>query len=176
MYPRHAQVYVDESHKTKGDCQRKYGYHGPKKRSEVVIPQILGHGEPVSAIAGIAYDGIVNVDVFDVGEDGNIDAEIFLNSLEDSFFKDYSNIYNPFHILPLSVYIFDNARTHDKYQIDNLCSRYGVVALYLPPYSYDFNPIETHFSTSKTYLQSHYHAESNLHMRDRWENAIRSSS
>jgi len=93
----------------------------------------------------------------------------FLYSLENCFFKSFSNPYNPFDIPPLSVYIFDNARTHDKYRIDNLCSQYGVLALYLPPYSYDFNPIETHFSTSRTYLQSHNsHTDAHLHMRVRW--------
>jgi transposase len=43
----------------------------------------------------------------------------------------------------------DNASIHWNLGIEDWLSQYGVSIEYLPPYSSDFNPIETTFSTLK---------------------------
>ena len=43
---------------------------------------------------------------------------------------------------PESVLIMDNALFHRSDKIQQMCDNAGVVLLSLPPYSFDFNPIE----------------------------------
>ena len=56
-------------------------------------------------------------------------------------------------LLPLlkhpSVIVFDNASFHKKKQIKALCQKHGHIALPLPTYSPDFNPIEHSFGGLK---------------------------
>ena len=55
-----------------------------------------------------------------------------------------------------SVLVLDNASVHDRDAIYALVGTIGAYVLFLPPYSYDFNPIELAFKVSKDYLLRHY--------------------
>ena len=57
---------------------------------------------------------------------------------------------------PCSVLLLDNARIHQKIQIDALCAAHGVLVLYLPPYSPDYQPIECLFNCTLRQMQSLY--------------------
>lgn len=48
-----------------------------------------------------------------------------------------------------SVIVMDNAPFHKKAKIKKVLKKYGHVALFLPPYSPDFNPIENSFGIIK---------------------------
>jgi transposase len=48
-----------------------------------------------------------------------------------------------------SVIVMDNARFHNKEQIQNIVGKEGHIILPLPRYSPDFNPIEQSFATIK---------------------------
>lgn len=52
--------------------------------------------------------------------------------------------------------VMDNAAVHMKHQIVAACAAVGVLILFLPPYSFDFNPIELLFNIGKVYLQRRY--------------------
>lgn len=52
-----------------------------------------------------------------------------------------------------SVLIMDNAPIHHGGRIADICANAGVILMYLPTYSPDFNPIEKVFATLKTYLK-----------------------
>ena len=54
---------------------------------------------------------------------------------------------------PESVLVMDNAPTHDHDAIHALCARFGVICVFLPPYSYDLNPIELSFHEAKQYIR-----------------------
>ena len=47
----------------------------------------------------------------------------------------------------------DNARIHQSIELDQLCEAAGVLLVKLPPYSPDFNPIETSFSILKQWMK-----------------------
>ena len=47
------------------------------------------------------------------------------------------------------LYLFDLT----KDAVHALCVRFGVVCVFLPPYSYDFNPIETSFHEGKQFIR-----------------------
>ena len=57
---------------------------------------------------------------------------------------------------PRSVLILDNASPHSKVRIEQLCTIKGVIVLWLPPYSYDKNPIELAFHNTKSLLKRRY--------------------
>jgi hypothetical protein len=90
-------------------------------------------GLSASVIARISIQSCVGIDN---ARDGNVNGEMFL----EVFKRD---------ILPLgqswpgkrSVVALDNAAVHMKYLIDAECLAKDVIALHLPPYYFDYNPI-----------------------------------
>jgi transposase len=52
-----------------------------------------------------------------------------------------------------SVLVMDNARIHHNDNLVEAVENIGGKILYLPPYSPDFNPIETAFSALKSWLK-----------------------
>jgi transposase len=52
-----------------------------------------------------------------------------------------------------SVLVLDNAQIHHNQSLIELINAIGAQVLFLPPYSPDFNPIETAFSFIKGYLK-----------------------
>ena len=54
---------------------------------------------------------------------------------------------------PRSIIVMDNARIHQSIELDQLCGAAGVLLVKLPPYSPDFNPIETSFSVLKQWMK-----------------------
>ena len=52
-----------------------------------------------------------------------------------------------------SVLVMDNAKIHQDDEMVNVIERSGCRVLYLPPYSPDYNPIETAFSTIKIWIR-----------------------
>ena len=80
--------------------------------------------------------------------DDNIDSETYLNVLEHKIIP----LMNPFPDVK-SVLILDNAPVHNKAAIMTLCQGAGVLAIFLEPYSYDYNPIELVFHSAKAFLR-----------------------
>lgn len=42
---------------------------------------------------------------------------------------------------PRSILVMDNASIHKTYKVQEILVEYGVMVIYLPPYSPDFNPV-----------------------------------
>jgi len=49
-------------------------------------------------------------------------------------------VMNPFPG-PNSILIMDNASIHKSFKVQEILTTYGVMVIYLPPYSPDFNPV-----------------------------------
>lgn len=56
---------------------------------------------------------------------------------------------------PRSVLVMDNASSHRNEELVNMYHEADVLLAYLPPYSPDFNPIETSFSVLKHWIKRH---------------------
>jgi len=56
---------------------------------------------------------------------------------------------------PNSILIMDNCSVHHTDEVNTLLEESGILVLYLPPYSPDFNPMEEAFSYVKHYLKVH---------------------
>jgi transposase len=53
------------------------------------------------------------------------------------------------------VLILDNLRAHHDPRLQPLCEKFGVRVIYLPPYSHDFNPIESGWALQKQQVRKH---------------------
>lgn len=58
------------------------------------------------------------------------------------------------HLQPGDVVVMDNLRAHHAPAVRTLIEASGASVLYLPPYSYDFNPIEPAWALVKKYIRS----------------------
>ena len=54
-----------------------------------------------------------------------------------------------------SILILDSCSIHHSHAVQQLLTSLGIVVLFLPPYSPDYNPIEELFSHLKYYLKAH---------------------
>ena len=52
------------------------------------------------------------------------------------------------------ILVLDNARTHNQNMINAIGNEYNVMISFLPPYSYDYNPIEPSFHQAKQYIRT----------------------
>ena len=71
-----------------------------------------------------------------------------------------------------SVVVLDNAAVHWDDRVRRLIERKGAILLYLPAYSYDFNPIEMAFNEAKATLER-LHGTDRAYLEDMPEEALR---
>ena len=53
------------------------------------------------------------------------------------------------------VLLLDNLRAHHDRRLRPICAKFGVEVLYLPPYSHDFNPMESGWALQKQLVRAH---------------------
>ena len=102
----------------------------------------------INAIAGLSSSGIVAIETVQ----GSVTGEKFYDFLRGSLIPQMLP-YNGSN--PCSIIIMDNCSIHHTSVVKDLLRQAGLVALYLPPYSPDLNPIEEAFSYVKAYLKKH---------------------
>lgn len=138
-------VFVDETHCTHANARRKYGWSEYGRPAWSYCENSGGNGG-VSAIAALALDGVMSVSTADI-----VDGDVFIDVLKNDILPKM-NAYPS----PRSVLVLDNASVHMKPAIIHACQLLGVVCLFLPPYSYDLNPIEKVFHLAKHWLRANY--------------------
>ena len=102
-------------------------------------------------IASLSIEGVQSVTVVDVNEKGNIDGEGFLGA----FIDDILSICESFSGERFIIVMY-NAQMHLRLLIDAECLQRNIIILYLPRYSFAFNPIELCFNAAKMKLQKDY--------------------
>ena len=141
-------LFVDETHADVDDARRKYGYAFLGQPAFRRAFGTHGHGESFSSICSFGIQGVRTVGCYE----GGVNGDIFLHELEHRIIPTMGKLGEPY-----SVLVLDNATVHKKTEIEALCEAHGCGVLFLPPYSYDFNPIEYVFHLAKTRLREHYH-------------------
>ena len=129
VYATEMFVYVDETGSDARNKQRRYGYSTRGKPA--TSHTLLVRGERVSAIACMSLAGLLDVYTFQ----GTATGEVFYNFVHTHLLP-----YNG--INPHSVVILDNCSIHHISQVKRSISNVGALAIFLPPYSPDLNPIE----------------------------------
>lgn len=138
-------VFVDETGADRRNCLRKFGYS--LRGKPAVSKQLLVRGQRVSAITAISTEGVL--DCYTVT--GSVDAEKFTDFIRQALLPHLK----PFDgVNPCSVVILDNASIHHVDGIVELIESAGALAIFLPPYSPDLNPIEEAFSKLKSTLKA----------------------
>ena len=56
---------------------------------------------------------------------------------------------------PNSIVIMDNCSIHHVQEVQDVFQQSGILSLFLPPYSPDFNPVEEAFSYIKGYMRKY---------------------
>lgn len=130
-------VFIDESHASTA-MTRLRGW-GPRGQRVIgSVPQ--GHYKVQTMLAGIRLSGPVAPLVFD----GAINGEIYCAWVEQFLIPE---------LRPGDVVVADNLSSHKSARATELIKAAGCRALFLPPYSPDFNPIEEMWSKVKAYLR-----------------------
>ena len=138
-YPKEMLVWVDETGCDKRDLLRKFGYSFRGDRAE--CKQLLVRGQRISAIAAMCWDK------------GILDVETTMNSVNGEMFSDFVRG----SLIP-NMHPFDGQNPtsiHHVAEVKSLLEEAGILLIFLPPYSPDFNPIEMAFGYVKDYLKQH---------------------
>ena len=140
-------VFGDESHLNRDQARRKYGWALHGEPCFIQSRGVSGKGEVSSSAAFVSLEGTVHVKA----HEEIIDGSLFIQDLEEVL-----RIMRPYP-QPRSVLCLDGAATHLRDQILALILNVNphVLLFFLPPYSYDFNPIELIFNLAKKSLQRH---------------------
>ena len=138
-------IFVDETGTDKRSTLRKFGYSF--KGTRPITEKQLIRGKRYSAIAAMCIDGIVDVHITTESVNGDIFCDFIERYLQPQLLPfDGTN--------PKSVVILDNAAIHHAHPAIELIEETGALAVFLPPYSPDYMPIEECFSKVKSFLQS----------------------
>jgi transposase len=138
-------LFLDESGANERTGDRKFGWAPIGKECQIVLP--LKRSKRWSILPALDIKGYIAWRIFQ----GSINAEIFYEFLRDQVLPQCE----PFPG-KRSVIVMDNASIHKSQDVRDLCEAHGVKLCFLPPYSPDFNPIESTFKDLKAWLKKHY--------------------
>jgi transposase len=148
QYSARQLVFFDETHVKPTDLRRRYGYSYIGTPAFLKVPNARhGQGTPCCGLAAMALDGMMSISI----KEGNVDGDVVFACLRDEVLPHM----NPYP-QEMSVLVMDNASTHDHARVHQLCAQSGVICIFLPPYSYDFNPIELAFHEAKQFVRTKY--------------------
>jgi len=109
-----------------------------------------GKGKSAAAACALALDGMMAVRV----TEGKMNAEY----ISTFIIQDVIPEMQPFPG-PRSVLVMDNASVHNIDEIADLLQARGMILVLLPPYSYDYTPIEFSFHEAKASIRREYGLE-----------------
>ena len=140
LYEKELFVWIDESGSDNRSHMRKLGY---AIRGETpTCRRLLVRGKRISAIAAIASDGLVSVEL----TTGSVNSEVFFDYVRGSLIPRMNSFDST---SPKSIAIMDNCAIHHVSEVAQLFQDAGILLSFLPPYSPDYNPIEETFSYVK---------------------------
>jgi len=166
-YTSNQLIFLDESAKDERSLSRLYGYSPRNTRAHKKV--VFIRGKRYTILPALTLDGFVAVDIFEGSCDRKrfvdfvLDQVVCANIIDIIIFYLYFIIY--YYLLSMkvpimnpypgnnSVIIMDNARIHHDINLISLLEGLGCRVVFLPPYSPDYNPIETAFSTIKSWIK-----------------------
>ncbi|GBC06294.1 hypothetical protein RclHR1_06740010 [Rhizophagus clarus] len=128
-------IFIDESAKNERSLSRFYGYS--PQNIQACKKVVFIQGKRYTILPALTPDGFVAIDIFE----GACDKKRFIDFILDQVVP----IMNPYPSSN-SVIMIDNARIHHDANLISILEGLGCCVIFLPPYSSDYNPIETAFS------------------------------
>lgn len=135
---------------------RRYGRAAPGERVIEAVPH--GHWERLTVIGALRLDGSIAAMTLD----GACDTDSFLAYLEQVLVPTLS---------AGDRVVMDHLSVHKDTRVDAWLKEHGAHAVYLPPYSPDFNPIEKLWSKAKAHLRK-AKARSVAALVEAWKEAL----
>lgn len=85
-------------------------------------------------------------------------SRVFRGSTDVTMFEDFIELLRHCGrwLVPKSVLVMDNASFHHSERIAQMCTKFGVRLVYLPPYSPDLNPIEEFLAELKGLIRGNW--------------------
>ena len=143
-FPREFLVWCDE---TGSDCRdqiRKFGYS--LRGLTPIYHRYLVRGQRISSVVAMSSHGVLAYDL----TTGTMNGDKFFDFVRGKLIP----CMQPFPGPP-SILIMDNCSIHHVEEVKHELESVGILVIYLPPYSPDFNPCEEMFSYVKYYLKDH---------------------
>lgn len=110
----------------------------PSGKKAVVIAPI--RAKRLTLIGAIAIDGLRGT----MEVEGSMNGEAFKHFLDETL--------GP-NLRPGDIVVMDRLRAHQVAGVEEILAKWGASALYLPPYSPEYNPIEICWAWIKRYLR-----------------------
>ena len=146
LYKKEMFVWMDETGCDNRSYMRKYAY--ALKGQVPECHRLLVRGQRISAIAAIATDGLVSLEL----TTSNVNSDLFFDFVRGKVIPQMT----AFDGVSLkSIAIMDNCSIHHVEEVKRIFQDSGIPVFFLPPYSPDYNPIEEAFSYVKSYLRKH---------------------
>ena len=143
-YRRDQFVFVDESACNKKTMDRKYGWAPVNEPAEGISE--LERSKRWSLLPAYTWQGYMPGWLI---HQGAVDEPMFIQWIKNKVLAHMQP-----YPLPHSVLVMDNASIHRNEEIQRACDAVGVKLEYLPPYSPDFNPVDTSFHDLKQWLRT----------------------
>ncbi|GBB91264.1 hypothetical protein RclHR1_18430004 [Rhizophagus clarus] len=144
-YTRNQLIFLNESAKVERSLTRLYGYSPKNIRAQKKVAFI--RGKRYTILPALTLEGFVAVDIFE----GSCDRKKFVDFVLDQVVP----IMNPYPG-DNSVIVMDNAKIHHDNELVVLLEELGCRVVFLPPYSPNYNTIETAFSTIKSWIRHNH--------------------
>ncbi|GBC09430.1 hypothetical protein RclHR1_08860003 [Rhizophagus clarus] len=144
-YTSNQLIFIDESAKDERRLSRLYGYSSRNIRAHKKV--VFVRGRRYTILPALTIEGFVAVDIFK----GSCNRKRFVDFILDQVLP----IINPYPNNN-SIIIMNNARIHHDKELIALLKGLGCYVVFLPPYSPDYNPIETAFSTIKSWIRQNH--------------------
>lgn len=145
LYPEQL-VFVDETSKDARAAIRSHAWSPIGTPAVVNLP--FARGKRVSALAAFNHSGFLA---------WGFTPDTFTRlTFHDTFVENILPHLNKWP-LPNSIVVIDNARIHMYKEFVDMIQSRGAVVVFLPPFSPQFNPIETGFSLLKRWIQKYAH-------------------
>lgn len=154
-------VYIDEAHKSPAEEERKFGWF-VRGQGATKLLEYLAHTS-----SGFTLHGAVDIFGFilemcrvrDMGigktdpnpAKGTVDSDVFADYIEEAvgpFMGNYQKLEQR------SILVLDNAPNHFSPRLEGIAKKFGFKLLYLYPYGFDDNPIESCFFQYKSSLRA----------------------
>ncbi|GBB87335.1 hypothetical protein RclHR1_13790002 [Rhizophagus clarus] len=136
---------MDEASKDERTLSREYGYF--LKNTFATKKNVFVRGVRYTILPALSLQGIIAVDIME----GSCTKERFKEFVISNVVVPQMNAYPSEH----SVLVLDNARIHHDKDLIEYIESFGGRVEFLPPYSPNFNPIESSFSVIKSFLQKY---------------------
>lgn len=137
-------VFLDETGCDHRDHTRNFGYS--LKGEPPIYHRFLARGRRISVIAALSSEGILDYEF----TTGTVDGETFFDFVRGNLIPNVKA-----YPSPKSILIMDNCTIHHTMEVKHFLESAGILVIFLPPYSPDYNPAEELFSYVKYYLKGH---------------------